>query len=160
MNWEAMGAIAELLGALGVIATLFYLALQVRQNTKSVRAATFQETMRDISAVADLAAQHPDLARAYLGGLDDLGSLDEEDRQQFGVFMLAFLRRVENLVYQTEQGMLDPESWEGFREALGRMFSHPGIVTWWQQSRHAFNRPLRDFVEGELLRSDPEFPSS
>ena len=29
MNWDAIGAIAELLGAVGVIASLVYLALQV-----------------------------------------------------------------------------------------------------------------------------------
>ncbi len=37
MNWEALGAIAELIGGLGVIATLAYLAIQIRQNTRSMR---------------------------------------------------------------------------------------------------------------------------
>ncbi len=36
MNWEALGAIAELVGAVGVIATLGYLAIQIRQNTAVV----------------------------------------------------------------------------------------------------------------------------
>ncbi len=42
MNWDAIGAIAELLGAIGVIASLVYLATQIRQNTRSVRSATYQ----------------------------------------------------------------------------------------------------------------------
>lgn len=159
MNWEALGAIAELLGAIGVIATLFYLAVQIRQNTKSIRAAAFQETMRDIAAVADLAVQQPELTRAYLKGLNDLEELDSEDRHRFGAFMLAFLRRVENLVYQTDQGLLDPDSWEGLREALRRIFARPGTVAWWQQSRHAFNRPLQNFVDRELIKRDPADPT-
>ena len=32
MNWDAIGAIAELAGAIGVIASLIYLARQIRQN--------------------------------------------------------------------------------------------------------------------------------
>ena len=40
MNWEALSAIGELVGAVGVVATLFYVAVQVRQNTRAVRAAT------------------------------------------------------------------------------------------------------------------------
>ena len=36
MNWEAIGAIAESLGALGVIITLAYLAIQLRQNSNSL----------------------------------------------------------------------------------------------------------------------------
>ena len=39
MNWDAIGAIAELLGAIGVIASLVYLATQIRQNTATVRAS-------------------------------------------------------------------------------------------------------------------------
>lgn len=36
MNWQAIGAIGELAGAVGVIATLGYLAFQVRQNTRQL----------------------------------------------------------------------------------------------------------------------------
>ena len=40
MNWEAIGAIGELVGAVGVIATLAYLAVQIRQNSQAVRSST------------------------------------------------------------------------------------------------------------------------
>ncbi len=33
MNWEAFGAIAEMIGGVAVLVTLVYLALQVRQNS-------------------------------------------------------------------------------------------------------------------------------
>lgn len=39
MNWEALGAIAGLLGAVGVIATLIYLSAQIRQNSNQLRGA-------------------------------------------------------------------------------------------------------------------------
>ena len=45
MNWEALGAIGEIVGAVAVIATLGYLAVQIRQNTRSVRAATLQSVL-------------------------------------------------------------------------------------------------------------------
>ncbi len=45
MNWDAIGASAELVGALATVATLAYLALQIRQNTK----------------VAGLPPRHPDI---------------------------------------------------------------------------------------------------
>ena len=40
VNWEAIGAVGEMLGALGVIVTLIYLATQIRQNTGAVRSQT------------------------------------------------------------------------------------------------------------------------
>ena len=34
MNWDALGAIGEVVGAIAVVATLAYLAVQIRQNNK------------------------------------------------------------------------------------------------------------------------------
>jgi hypothetical protein len=42
MNWDAIGAVAELLGALGVIASLVYLGRQINHNSEIVQASTNQ----------------------------------------------------------------------------------------------------------------------
>jgi hypothetical protein len=42
MHWDALGAVAEFLGALGVIASLFYVASQIRRNSTALEAATNQ----------------------------------------------------------------------------------------------------------------------
>jgi hypothetical protein len=36
MNWDAIAAVGEILGALAVLATLAYLSVQVSQNTKEL----------------------------------------------------------------------------------------------------------------------------
>ena len=36
MNWDALGAVAEALGAAGVVVTLVYLSVQVRRNSKEI----------------------------------------------------------------------------------------------------------------------------
>jgi hypothetical protein len=35
MNWEAVGAIGQIVGAFGVIASLLYVAIQVRASNKA-----------------------------------------------------------------------------------------------------------------------------
>lgn len=52
MNWNAVGAIAEVLGAVGVIVSLLYLAIQVRQGTKVAKAATRQALAGGLQALA------------------------------------------------------------------------------------------------------------
>jgi hypothetical protein len=37
MNWAAIGAIGEIVGAVAVVVTLAYLAIQVRQNTRMMQ---------------------------------------------------------------------------------------------------------------------------
>lgn len=55
MNWEAIGAVANLFAALGVIATLIYLAMQIRQNTKAVRSSSIESLVHSLSATAQAA---------------------------------------------------------------------------------------------------------
>jgi hypothetical protein len=43
MNWDAIGAIGEIVGAIAVLATLIYLAIQIRQNSAIQRAQTHQQ---------------------------------------------------------------------------------------------------------------------
>ncbi len=65
MNWDAIGAIAELLGAIGVILTLVYLATQIRQNTESSRTTAEVSFGQDfIDWHARVSAQ-PELGRIW-----------------------------------------------------------------------------------------------
>jgi len=47
MNWDAVGAIAELIGATAVVLTLVYLSIQLRQNTRAVEHATERGVWED-----------------------------------------------------------------------------------------------------------------
>ena len=61
MNWDAVGAVAELVGALGVLVTLIYLAMQIRQNTESMQAAAREAIAeRDVEWLYKM-VDHPEL---------------------------------------------------------------------------------------------------
>ncbi len=72
MNWEAIGAIGESLGAIGVIVTVIYVALQIRQNSEAVRGATEQNLMSQEMALYALLAEHANVYRRGRSGLDNL----------------------------------------------------------------------------------------
>jgi len=58
VNWEAVGAIAELGGAIGVIVTLIYLSVQLRLNTKGMRSSTFESYRSGAQAINEYIADH------------------------------------------------------------------------------------------------------
>ena len=62
MNWDAASAIAEWLGVVVVVVSLAYVALQIRQNTDTVQAATELETGRQWSEFHSRVAHSPDMA--------------------------------------------------------------------------------------------------
>ena len=80
MNWEALGAIGEIVAAVAVVITIGYLAVQIRQNTDSLRAATIQDIVREGNVFVRDLALHPDLARVWRSGLDSLETLSSEER--------------------------------------------------------------------------------
>ncbi len=67
MNLDLLGNIGEFIGGLAVIVTLIYLAFQVRQGTKTLRANSVHElTENTLRASATLV--EPANAQVYLRG--------------------------------------------------------------------------------------------
>ncbi len=61
MNWEAIGAIAELAGALGVILSLLYLAAQIRTSNESSKAQMEQTRLTNFTDLMLSTLPHTDL---------------------------------------------------------------------------------------------------
>ena len=69
MNWEAVGAVGETVGAFAVVATLIYLAIQTKQTRQAVEANGFLSTMEIYSRWRTAIVQSPDLAKMGLRGI-------------------------------------------------------------------------------------------
>ena len=65
MNWEAIGAIGEIVGVAGVIVTLIYLAAQIRLNTAMVKGTAHQTQIDSTDAMAGLLAGQIAARRAW-----------------------------------------------------------------------------------------------
>jgi hypothetical protein len=65
IDWTAVQAVAEGVAAAGVIASLVYLAVQVRQNTRAVRAGTYDAMVRSSGDSLLPMIQDGDLARSF-----------------------------------------------------------------------------------------------
>lgn len=71
MNWEAVGAVGEILGAVAVVITLVYLAMQVRQNTKAVQAAAIDSANTHVSDIRMEIFSDADVTSLYRRGNED-----------------------------------------------------------------------------------------
>jgi len=148
---QDLGNIGELVGAIGVVVSLVYLGVQIRQNTRSVRSASFQEAIRDVITITDALATDRELSRIYWKGLADFDCLEQDERRRFSAYLVGMFRRFENIVYQTRHGALDASSWEGVMETAIITLSRPGGVAWWAQAQDLFPRDFRRYVEQELI---------
>lgn len=145
MKLEVLNATAQLVAALGVIASLFYLAAQIRQNTRSMRAIVVDalaHTMVDL-----LSAQGPELTQAFANVVEDWDGASDEDRLRALPFLFATFKLFENAWFQQRQGTLDAAQWEGWDAYMRTYFHRPGLQTWWKMRRPAFARGFRQYIE-------------
>ena len=91
MNWEAIGAIGEILGAAAVIATLIYLATQVRQSSKSIDNATAWAITQALADVNARISSDSDLTELWLRGRKNLSDLDEVESERFRAYAMDLL---------------------------------------------------------------------
>ena len=152
MNWDAIGAIGEVLGALGVIATLLYLAVQIRQNTRAVRASTHQGVTDSITGFTETLCSNDELARIWQKGSQSYEDLDDGERFRYNLAMLTLFRRFENTFFQTRAGTLPPEAWEGFRRGLMSILADDGAREAWRLFPERFNPEFREWADSELQR--------
>ena len=147
MNWEAIGSIGELLGAMGVIASLLYLAAQIRQGANASLLATSLSNATAARQWSDPMLADPDLARIFLLGTEDIDSLDERDRARFVVLCFSFFRMFEDIHFQFENGALDAGLWEGYKTHYGAYCKSPGFQHYWKLRRDAFRPAFREFID-------------
>ncbi len=147
MNWEALGAIAESVGAVGVIASLLYVGLQVRQNTRSVRTATYEALVRSSGEFLTPLVQDPELAARFESAVGDWTSLEASERSQINFLFTQLFRHWENAFFQMRQGTLEPELWDAWRYAMVSYFHQPGVQAWWPTRRSVYSSTFRELLE-------------
>ena len=109
MSLETLSAIAQLIAALGVIASLFYLAVQIRQNTRSMRAVVVDSLAQSIADVIRPMAEDRDLMRAFHVVAENWHNATEEDRMRALPLFFSTFKLFENAWFQQRQGTLDPQ---------------------------------------------------
>jgi len=127
VNWEALGAVAELIGAVGVIASLFYLAHQIRRNSSALEAATNQAISDAAQGRLVAVAQSPDLAEAFAKAVFSRDELSKRERVQVEFFTRATFRGLENAHVQYRQGLISQESWRAQEELLRNFLRLPHV---------------------------------
>ena len=111
MNWEAIGAVGEILGAIAVVLSLAYLAVQIKNQNKEARLST----MHDISvgfreALAKFATE--DMSKISIQANADFDELTDDEAMRFVATFGGLFRAWEEAFIQHDEGRLDKRSWD------------------------------------------------
>lgn len=155
MNWDAIAAIGEILGAVAVFVTLVYLAQQIRINTSEIRASRVEGTLRDQSEYNKMLAEDPDLVRIYWAAVEDVHQLSDAEKKRWLHLCSVVLRNSEIAYYHYRQGHLPDPIHLSREKWIRRFMGTSGFQWWWDQYAYVLDPEFVDYVK-DVLASDIE----
>ena len=147
MNWDAIGAVGEWVGGLATIGTLFYLAHQVRESTRTARSSAYQSAASSISEWTNLVSSNSAIANNMTTALMEPDALDDATRAQVGMLFNSLFRNYENIFYQWREGAISDGVWEGWSHQIRGVFWAAGPQSWWPVWRLQCHADFRSFLE-------------
>ena len=153
MNWEAIGAIGEVAGAIGVIVTLIYLAAQIRQSNNLSRSESRQALVaNDVTSltanlrIADVFAK-----------LVSAEELTAQDQLRLSFMFSIDLRNREFEYFQYINGLLDEKVWLAYRQVILVNHSTSFGLIWWEEIGRGLVDPgFAKLVDDLLVDAQPD----
>ncbi len=153
MSLQELASLGAAMSGVGVIASVIYVSIQILHNTRAVRASAFQQVVNSFAAISFDIAKDKNLVELYLRAGRDFASLGEVERAQYSLMLLSFLRRAENVFFQSEIHMLQTQHWSGIRDSIKAITTPPGARTCWGEIKNRVNPEFRAFVDGLIAEA-------
>ena len=144
MRLKRISELAELLSAIGVIASLIYLAIQVNQSTKVARAEITKDLyLASRTAILDIASDD-ELGKIWT----EIRDFESEDAARKWAFYQSFFRLYELEYNLAKQGLLD-ESIANSYTLVIKMFGQTNdFDMYWSDAEKTFDKEFVAFVNG------------
>lgn len=105
MNWEAIGAFGEIIGAVAVVLSLVYVGKQFRYSSTYALENIYFQTSNNFSSTLEN-------ARTVRLGNEDYLSLTPDEQQHYSLLMHNLFSAIDAIYIQSKQGLMTQESAE------------------------------------------------
>lgn len=168
MDWNAFGAIGEVAGAGGVIVTLLFLIRQLKDNTKSMKAAATASYMQAYSGANGRAS---DQYRAHVirTAVEDPSALTSDEAMSFNMMMSERVALYESLCSMHLDGSIHDAHWRVARADMASLLqagaarrAFEALLPMYEECFPQLAAEIRAAMDGEHLLYDlnDAFPTS
>jgi hypothetical protein len=146
---------AEIFGGIGVIFSLLFVALSIKQNTEAIRATTW-ETFLDRSERINVSiAESSDLARIVRLGESDPSLLDPDEYFRFSHFARMRFGAWEAVHNHYAVGRIDLHTWNIWNSFYLDLLDSPGYRRVWKDIEQWYEPEFRSILQDKYLRKPP-----
>jgi len=143
MDIQELGALGEFVSSIAVVTTMIFLAIQIRQNTKTVQAEALNGALRESHQLVNNNERY---IRLLISTMDGAVTSFEDNCHMVERFSLI-MRSFQNSWYQSKEQSLDIEFLDSLRWAL----SIPVTRGMWDRIEGRWNKEFRELVQREVL---------
>ena len=154
MNYSELSAIAETIGALGIIITLVYLAIQIRQGNAQARSQSLQTAIEGFLDCFENATSTIERASIFRRGLNDFDCLSEEEQGCFHSVMHSLLTGLSNVLNMHRVGLLPEYELVAMTGVYISMLISPGGGRWWGLFKGVPPSGLVDYIDEAIRKSE------
>jgi len=155
MNWEMISAVGQMLGAVGVIISIVYLAAQIGNQNKESQRAAMNVLTSHWSDLNRSLVENPDFAALWLRALQSFDELDGTSKLRFGAHLGRFLRFADSLYLAVLDRMLDKRLWRGYERTIADTVAYPGFQTWWATRKHWHTDEFCTLIDRHIRTAKP-----
>jgi hypothetical protein len=155
MNWEMLSAIGQVVAAIGVIPSLIYLAVQIREQNKERRRAGINILTAQWSDLVKTGQESREFAVFFLRGVRSFDRLDAPDKLRFSAFFTRYTRNCEGMFIYYRDGALEKALWDEVERTMIDYFAYTGVREWWGTRKHWLTDEFRVVVE-TIIAKDSE----
>lgn len=135
---QVLGNFGEFFGAIAVVVTLVYLAVQIRQNSTQLRLNSHQiSTERYADLIANV-LQDPDKFSTFRDGLQSYSALDPDQQALFHSHLFTTITAYRDNVELVEAGVLSEEILMEQKQDIARILKCPGSMEWLRTLAESF----------------------
>ena len=144
MNWEAIGAVGEILGALAVVATIVYLARQVSDNSKQVKLNTTQSYASLVQDAYASVYANDQTIRAWIIGNKEPTALEQDELQLCFHLMDRQINNAVPLINHYNEGAMSREEFDHYKGFFLDMMSTDGGKAWMSSDNNKFGPTIKN----------------
>jgi len=136
LNWDAVVALSQLIAAIGVVLSLVFVGLQIRQNTRALQRTEHNSTMEQWTVIRQAIAQNRDLAELMTVGLNGERALDAADQLRLEHMLGEHTWAAFHIWDRMKRGIFPKGTFEACgAPVLAKLFATPRGATWWQSAK-------------------------
>jgi hypothetical protein len=159
MNWDAAGAIGEIVGALAVVVTLGYLGVQTGHVHRTARSDARQRILDEWSNALSNFVGSEENRSVLCRGLEDFESLEQPDLLMFNHWFSVFGANLFNALRLRDEGILDDEAFMYISDNFVGTCCTSGGAAWWHASASVFPPSLARYVNEQIATRQQDLPN-